>query len=434
MSGPGDGLLIRGGRLIDPKHRVDGRRDLLIREGKVAEISERPLPAGPGVAVLEASGKWVVPGFIDLHVHLREPGEEGKETVLTGSRAAVAGGFTSVVAMPNTRPVNDGPQVTRYLLDRAREAALCRVLPAGAISKGQEGKELAEIGLQVEAGCVCFTDDGRPVMNAGLMRRALLYARQFQVPICAHAEDLTLSSRGVAADGHLATRMGLLPIPPSAEVAMVARDLVLAEETGARLHVAHVSCEGSARLIREAKRRGVRVSCEATPHHLTLTDAALEGYDTQAKMNPPLRHEEDLRALRQGLADGTIDAIATDHAPHRGLDKDCELDQAANGVVGLETALPLALELVGAGVISAGRMVALFTQGPAEAFDLPWGHLGVGAAADLTVIDPEAEWQVDAGRFCSKGRNTPFQGRAVRGRVTHTLVGGRVVFEGGVAR
>ncbi|HVE82881.1 MAG TPA: dihydroorotase [Myxococcales bacterium] len=420
-------LLIRGGRVIDPRNGVDGPRDVLLRDGAVAEVGEKV--SDPAAEVLDAAGKWVVPGLIDVHVHLREPGEEGKETVLSGSRAAVAGGFTAVVAMPNTRPPNDSPQVTELVLARARAADLCRVYPAGAISKGLLGEELSEMGELLAAGCVCFTDDGRPVMSAGLMRRALLYARPLGVPVMAHEEDLTLSGHGVMNEGPTAARLGLLPVPRSAEVAMVARDLVLAEEVDGRLHLAHVSCAESVALVREARRRGVRVTCEATPHHFTLTDEAVDGYRTEAKMNPPLRRPEDVAALRQGLADGTIDCIATDHAPHGPLDKELEFDRAANGVVGLETAVPLALELVGAGALSPSRAVALLTDGPARAFGLPGGHLGKGAAADVTVIDPSAEWVVDAERFRSRCRNTPFHGRKVRGRVTHTVVGGRAVFE-----
>ncbi len=420
-------VLIRGGRLIDPRHQVDGVRELLLEEGKVARISEQPLST-EGATVIDARGQWVVPGLIDLHVHLREPGEEGKETILTGCQAAVAGGFTSVVAMPNTRPVNDSALITRLVLTRAAEANLCRVYPAGAITQGLKGTELSELASLVEAGCICITDDGRPVMSAGVMRRALQYARVFKVPVMVHEEDLTLSAGGLMNEGPLATRMGLLPIPPSAETAMVARDLVLLEEIGGRLHIAHVSCEGSVRLIREAKRRGLPVTAEAAPHHFTLTDAALVGYDTHAKMNPPLRRESDVLALQEGLADGTLDAIATDHAPHGTLDKDCEFDRALNGVVGLETAVPLTLALVKAGRLTPERAIALLTSGPAAAFSLPGGHLGEGAPADVTVIDPQREWVVDARKFFSKGRNTPFHGRKVQGRVTHTLVGGRQVF------
>jgi len=423
----GQALLIRGGRVIDPRHGIDAVRDVLLRDGAVAEVGERL--NDPSARVLDAAGRWVVPGLIDVHVHLREPGEEGKETVLTGSRAAVAGGFTSVVAMPNTRPPNDSPQVTELVLARARAAGLCRVYPAGTISKGLAGEELSEMGELRAAGCVCFTDDGRPVMSASLMRRALLYARPLGVPVMAHEEDLTLSGHGVVNEGPTAARLGLLPVPRSAEVAMVARDLVLAEEVDGRLHLAHVSCAESIALVREARRRGVRVTCEATPHHFTLTDEAVDGYRTSAKMNPPLRRAEDVAAVRQGLADGTIDCIATDHAPHGPLEKEVEFDKAANGVVGLETAVPLALELVRAGTLSPSRLVALLSDGPARAFGLPGGHLGKGAPADVTVIDPQAEWTVDAERFQSKCRNTPFHGLEVQGRVTQTVVGGRAVFE-----
>jgi dihydroorotase len=422
------GLLIKGGRVIDPRLGVDEVRDLWIDgNGRIAAAS-----AGrPATETIDARGQWVLPGFVDLHVHLREPGEESKETVLTGSRAAVAGGFTSVVAMPNTKPVNDSSMVTELILSRALEADLCRVYPAGAITKGLQGVELSEMGDLFDAGCVCFTDDGKPVMNAGLMRRALQYAQLFKVPVMVHEEDLTLSAHGAMTAGPTATRLGIAGIPPSAEVAMVARDLVLLEETGGRLHIAHVSCEGSVRLLREAKRRGLQVSAEAAPHHFTLDDTAVDGYRTEAKMNPPLRRQRDVEAIREGLADGTIDAIATDHAPHGALDKGGEFEKSINGVVGLETALTLTLELVRAGVLPAARAVELLSSGPAGIFDLPGGTLAPGKPADVAVVDPDLEWKVDAQAFNSKSRNTPFHGRSVRGKVTHTLVGGRVVFQAG---
>lgn len=423
-------LLIRGGRVIDPHNRVDAVRDVLLQDGYVSEVAEKTRPAD-GARVIDAQGRWVLPGLIDLHVHLREPGEESKETVLSGARAAVAGGFTAVVAMPNTRIVNDSPLVTEFILSRAREAALCDVFPAGALSKGLKGEEMSEIGELARAGCVCLTDDGRPVMNAALLRRTLLYAKVFRLPVMLHEEDLALSARGVAAEGARATRLGLLPVPPSAEVSMVARDLVIAEETSGQLHLAHLSCEGSVRLLREAKKRGLSVTGEATPHHFTLTDAALESYDSNAKVNPPLRSSEDVRAIREALADGTIDAIATDHAPHGPLDKEVEFDKAANGMIGLETALPLTLELVQQGVLSKERAVELLTIGPAKAFQLPGGHLGPGAPANVTIVDPEARWTVEASKFFSKSRNTPFQGRSVRGKVACTIVHGRVAFEDG---
>lgn len=423
-------LVIRGGRLIDPLHRLSALRDVVLRDGRVAEVLEKA-PALEGARVVDASGRWVLPGLIDLHVHLREPGDEGKETILSGSRAAVAGGFTAIVAMPNTRPVNDNALVTRYVQERAREAGLCEVFVAGAISKGLKGEELAEMGELAAAGCKCLTDDGLPVMSAGLLRRAFLYSRAFDLPLMLHEEDLSLSARGAMAEGPRATRLGLMPIPASAEVSMVARDLVIAEETQGRVHLAHLSCEASVRLVREAKRRGVNVTAEATPHHFTLTDSAVEGYNTHAKMSPPLRHADDVRAIREALADGTIDAIATDHAPHGALDKEVEFDKAANGVIGLETALGLTLELVHQGVLSRERAVELLTSGPARAFNLSGGHLGPGAPANVVVVDPSAKWTVNAADFHSKSRNTPFQGRNLIGRVAQTIVAGRLVFDGG---
>jgi dihydroorotase len=423
-------VLFSRGRVIDPRHGIDGVRDVLVREGRVAQVSEAPLQVS-GAQVVDAQGRWVVPGFIDLHVHLREPGEEGKETVLTGCRAAVAGGFTSVVAMPNTKLVNDSALVTELVLSRARAARLCHVYPSGAITKGLKGEELAEMGELISAGCVCVTDDGRPVMNAALMRRALQYATLFDVPVMVHEEDLTLSGKGAMTEGPTSTRLGLLPIPASAEIAMVARDLVLLEETGGRLHIAHVSCEGSVRLVREAKKRGLRVTAEVTPHHFTLDDTAVGRYDTHAKMNPPLRLRRDVEALHEAMVDGTVDAIATDHAPHGVLDKQVEFEKGINGIIGLETALGLTLALVHEGVLSARRAVELLTDGPAKAFGLPGGHLAAGAPADVTLIDPGAEWAVDAERFFSKSRNTPFQGRLLKGRAAQTWVGGRLVFDNG---
>jgi dihydroorotase len=431
MSSPG--ILLRGGRVLDPGNGLDGVRDVLLAEGAVARVSDRPLAAG-GAREVNVAGLWVCPGFVDLHVHLREPGEEGKETILTGTRAAVAGGFTSVVAMPNTRPPNDSTLVTRLIQERAALANLARVWPAGAISKGLAGDEMAELGELASAGCVCFTDDGRPVMNAGLMRRVLVYARSLGRPVMVHEEDLSLSQGGALTEGLQATRLGLLPIPRSAEVAMLARDLVLLAETGGHLHVAHVSCAESVRLLREAKGRGLRVSAEAAPHHFTLTDAAVAGWNTDAKMNPPLRGPEDVAAVRQGLADGTLDAVATDHAPHGILDKQVPFAEAANGVVGLETALPLTLALVREGILSPARAVELLSSAPAAAFRLPGGHLAEGAPADVTVVDPDAAWTVDPVRFQSRSRNTPYAGMRVVGRVVHTLVGGRPVwFEGALA-
>lgn len=423
-----DLLLLERGRVIDPKNGFDGVADVLIADGKISQVSAQKLAPPAGARVIDAAGKWVTPGFIDLHVHLREPGEERKETILTGCKAAVAGGFTAVVAMPNTQPVNDSALVTSYVLRKAAEADLCRVYPAGAITRGLKGEEMTEVGELVAAGCVCITDDGRPVMSAGLMRRVLQWAELFKVPVMVHEEDLTLSAGGVMNDGPMAAKLGLLPIPRSAEVSMVARDVVLTQETDGRIHFAHLSCAESVRLVREAKARGLRVTAEAAPHHFILTEAALEGYDTHARMNPPLRSDEDVLAVREGLRDGTIDAIATDHAPHGPPEKDVEFDKAANGIIGLETAVPLTLELVHGGALSPRRAVELLTWGPARSFHLPGGHLSVGSQADVTVVDPDVEWTIDANRFESRSRNTPYHGRRVRGRATHTFVGGRQVF------
>jgi dihydroorotase len=425
--------LLRGGRVIDPRRGVDAVQDVLLRDGTVAAVLDRA--ATEGAQEVDVSGLWVCPGFVDLHVHLREPGDEGKETILTGTRAAVAGGYTSVVAMPNTRPPNDSALVTRLVQERAAAAGLSRVFPAGAISKGLLGEEMAELGELAAAGCVCFTDDGRPVMNAGLMRRVLQYAKALGLPVMVHEEDLHLSAGGALSEGLQATRLGLLPIPRSAEVTMVARDLVLLEEVGGHLHIAHVSCAESVRLLREAKARGLHVTAEAAPHHFTLTDEAAAGWNTDAKMTPPLRGKEDVEAVRRGLADGTLDAIATDHAPHGILDKHVPFAEAANGIVGLETALPLTLALVRSGLLTPTRAVELLSAGPARAFGLAGGHLGQGAPADVTVVDPEREWTVEPQRFLSKSRNTPFAGMRMQGRVLHTFVGGRpVYFDGALGK
>ncbi|MBX5481064.1 MAG: dihydroorotase [Myxococcaceae bacterium] len=424
-------LVIEGGRLIDPANGIDGVRHLLLRDGVVELASEGPIVPPPGARVIAAAGKWVLPGFIDLHVHLREPGQEGKETIATGCRSAVAGGFTSIVAMPNTVPPIDTGLLVKFVAERGREAKLCRVYPSGAITRGQKGEQLTDMAELRDAGCVCLTDDGRPVMSSALMRRALQWALPLGLPLMVHEEDMELSAGGWMNEGPVAARLGLLPIPASAEVAMVARDLVLAEDTGGRVHFAHVSCAASVRLIRDAKRRGLRVTAEAAPHHFTLTDEAVEGWNTHARMNPPLRAREDVEALCEGLADGTIDAIATDHAPHSVADKACEFDCSANGIVGLETALPLTLELVHAGRLSVRRAVELLTVGPARVLGLPGGELSAGRPADVTIVDPNEEWTIDASRFYSKGRNSPFDGRRVKGRVQVTVVGGRVVFENG---
>ncbi|GAO02844.1 dihydroorotase [Anaeromyxobacter sp. PSR-1] len=429
-----DVLFIEGGRVIDPASGVDGVRTVVIRDGKVAEVAERVERPRDARAV-DARNRWVTPGFVDLHVHLREPGQEYKETVATGARAAVAGGFTAVCAMPNTKPVNDCAAVTELVLARAAAAGLARVYPVGAISKGSNGEELAEYGELKASGCVALSDDGRPVMSSALMRRALEYARAFGLPLTVHEEDLHLVGKGVMHEGAAATRLGLKGIPSQAEDVMVLRDIALVELTGGRLHVAHVSTAGAVRAIREAKRRGLPVTGEVTPHHLALSDedVAASGYSTDFKMNPPLRAAEDVRACREGLADGTLDAIATDHAPHSAVEKDVEFDAAANGIVGLETAFSVCLGLVREGALTERRLVEALTAGPARVFGLPGGTLARGAAADVAVLDPAAEWTLDPARLQSKGRNTPWKGRRLAGRCTHTIVGGRIVHEEGKA-
>jgi dihydroorotase len=423
-------LFIEGGRVIDPASGVDGVRTVVVRDGKIAEVAER-IERPRDARALDARGKWVTPGFVDLHVHLREPGQEYKETVATGARAAVAGGFTTICAMPNTKPVNDTASVAELVLARAASAGLARVHPVGCISRSQAGEELAEYGELRAAGCVAVSDDGRPVVSSALMRRALEYARAFGLPVAVHEEDPLLAGKGVMHEGATATRLGLKGIPGAAEDVMVLRDLALLELTGGRLHVQHVSTRGAVRAIREAKKRGLTVTAEAAPHHLALTDedVAASGYSTDFKMNPPLRATEDVQAVREGLADGAIDAVATDHAPHSLVEKDLEFDAAMNGIVGLETALGVCLGLVRSGVLSDRRLVEALTIGPARAFGLAAGTLGRGAAADVVVLDPAAEWVVDPARFHSKGRNTPWKGKRLVGRCIYTIVGGRMVHE-----
>ncbi len=423
-----DLLFIEGGRVIDPASGTDGVRTVVVRDGKIVEVAER-VERARDARVLDARGRWVTPGFVDLHVHLREPGQEYKETVATGSRAAVAGGFTTICAMPNTKPVNDNASVTELVLARAAQAGLARVRPVGCISRNQAGEELAEYGELQAAGCVAVSDDGRPVASSSLMRRALEYARAFGLPVAVHEEDPLLVGKGVMHEGAASTRLGLKGIPAAAEDVMVVRDLALLELTGGRLHVQHVSTRGAVRAIREAKRRGLPVTAEATPHHLALSDEdlAASGYSTDFKMNPPLRSAEDVAAVREGLADGTLDAIATDHAPHSAVEKDLEFDAALNGIVGLETAFPVCLDLVRRGLLGEKRLVEALTVGPARAFGLPAGTLRVGAAADVAVLDPAAEWVVQPERLASRSKNTPWKGTRLVGRCIYTVVDGEIV-------
>ena len=424
-------LLVRGGRVIDPAGRLDAAADVLLVDGKVADVGHG-LPAPDGAEVLDAAGCVVAPGFVDLHVHLREPGREDVETIATGTRAAAAGGFTSVCAMPNTDPVTDNQAAVGFIVSQARRAGSARVYPIGAVSLGQKGEQLAEFGELVSAGAVAVSDDGRPVATAHLMRTALEYALTFGIPVIDHCEDTSLSAGGAMHEGLVSTRLGLKGIPRSAEDVIVARDLQLAELTGGHVHLAHCSTAGAVAMIRAAKARGVRATAEVTPHHLTLTDAACGAYDTNAKMNPPLRESADVTALRAGLADGTIDCIATDHAPHHYDAKEQEFDNAPFGVVGLETALGVALtELVETKVLDLPGLVRCLATRPAEIAHLAAGTLARGAAADVVVFDPAAAWTVDPARFFSKSRNTPFAGRRLRGQVRWTIVGGTVVHRHG---
>jgi dihydroorotase len=422
-------LCLRGGRVIDPRRNFDSEADVLLQDGRVVRVDKGIAAALPaGTRVLDVRGLWVAPGFIDLHTHLREPGQEYKEDIATGTKAAAAGGFTAVCAMPNTVLPNDCRAVTDLIVERARRVGAVRVYPIGAVSKGQKGEELAEIGEMKDAGIVAVSDDGRPVMNAELLRRAMEYARTFGLPLIQHCEDLALSQGGAMNEGLASTRAGIRAQPAAAESSMVARDIEICALTGARYHVAHVSTAASVALVREAKRRGLPVTCEVTPHHLTLTDEACADYDTYAKCNPPLRSAADQDALREGLRDGTIDAIATDHAPHSPIEKDVEFEQAAFGMIGLETAVPLCLDLVRAEILSPPRLLALLTWRPAAVLGLPGGTLSPGAPADVTVIDPEAAWTVDPSLIKSRSRNTPFAGRQMRGRAALTIVAGKIAF------
>ena len=422
-------IVIRGGRVIDPSRGGDDTADLLLEGGRVGAVG-RNIGAPDGAIEIDASGKVVAPGFIDLHTHLREPGQEDLETVATGAAAAVAGGFTAVCAMPNTDPVADNQGVVGFIVRQAQRAGKARVYPIGAISVGQKGQQLAEFGEMVGAGAVAVSDDGKPVMSSHLMRTALEYARVFGIPVADHCEEMTLAQGGAMHEGIVSTRLGLKGIPAAAEEIMVARDILLAELTGGHVHLCHMSTRGSVELIRRAKEKGLRVTAEACPHHFTLTHEACEGYDTNAKMNPPLREAADREAVRQGLKDGTIDVIATDHAPHHYDAKEREFDDAPNGIIGLETALGLAIsELVEGGILTLPELVLRMSTLPARLFNLPGGTLATGAPGDVVVFDPAAVWEVRPERFLSKSRNTPFAGRRLQGRTDVTIVGGELVYQ-----
>jgi dihydroorotase len=422
-------ILLKGGRVVDPSQNHDGVADLLLIDGKVEKLG-RNIGGPDGAEIVDVSGKVVAPGLIDLHVHFREPGQEDLETVATGAMAAVAGGFTSVCAMPNTDPVTDNQAAVGFIVRQAQRAAKAKVYPIGAITLGQRGDKLAEFGEMVGAGAVAVSDDGKPVVSSHMMRTALEYARTFGIPVADHCEEPTLSAGGVMHEGIISTRLGLKGIPAAAEEIMVARDIILAELTGGHVHLCHMSTRGSVELIRRAKEKGLKVTAEATPHHFTLTHERCEGYDTNAKMNPPLREAADRDAIRQGLKDGTLDVISTDHAPHHYDAKEREFDDAPNGIIGLETSLGLALtELVHTGLLTLPELINRMSTEAARIFNIPGGTLRTGHPADVVVLDPDRTWVVDPATSFSKSRNTPFAGTKLKGRVEMTIVRGAIVYK-----
>ncbi len=425
-------ILIRGGRLLDPSCERDEWADLLLEGSRIEAVGAQldgPEVHAPDVRVVDASGCWVCPGFVDLHSHLREPGQEYKEDIATGGRAAVAGGFTAVACMANTQPVNDDPAMTDFILDRANHDSPARVYPVAAATKGLEGVVMTEMSALREAGAVAFSDDGRTIMDSGVMRRVLEYSRLVDAPVVTHAEDRTLVAGGVVNEGPVSTRLGLPGNPSIAEDVLVARDLMLAEYTGAHLHVAHVSTRGAVELVRRARERGVNVTAEVAPHHLTLTDEATLSYDTNAKVAPPLRSAEDRDACRAGLCDGTLDAIATDHAPHARHEKELEFTEAPPGMIGFETALPVVLELVRREELSPLELVRRLSTHPARILKKPGGTLAVGAPADVALVDPERCWTYDPAKGYSKSHNSPWSGQDLQGRVVATFVAGRAVYD-----
>ncbi len=420
-------LLLQGGTVVDPSQKIEKRLDLLVEKGRVAALGK--IQPKKSWKIVDVSKCVVAPGFIDMHVHLREPGREDKETILSGSQAAAAGGFTSIACMPNTEPVNDSEAITRFILERAGRAGLVNVFPAGAITKGLEGKELAEIGEMVKAGVVAITDDGNPVENNQIMRRALEYAKIFDVPVVDHCEDRQLAAAGHMNESGVSTRLGVRGISRAAEELDVVRDAILSRITGGRVHIAHISTQESVAWVRQAKKQGIAITCEVTPHHFTLSDTDITNYDTNFKMYPPLRTASDVKAMLKGLSDGTIDCIATDHAPHTRLEKEMTFEEASNGIIGMETAVSLAWEfLIRRKIVSVSRLVELFSTNPNRILKLGRGTLKEGAIADVTVIDPDCEIIVNVQEFRSRSRNSPFNGWKLRGAPVATIVRGKVIF------
>ncbi|MBQ2670880.1 MAG: dihydroorotase [Clostridia bacterium] len=426
-------ILIKNGRVIDPENGIDKVTDIFIDKGVIAEIGDGQELAGIEMEVIDATGKIVTPGLVDMHCHLRDPGQEYKEDIETGTRAAVMGGITSVACMPNTKPVVDNEAVVSYIINKAKEVGYCNVYPIGAVSKGLKGEELAEIGEMKFAGAVAISDDGRPVTESGLMRRAMEYADMFDMKVISHCEDLGLADGGYMNEGEVATAMGLRGISRAAEEVMVSRDIIIAEAIGTPIHIAHVSTRLSVDLVRQAKKRGVRVTCETCPHYFTLTEKAVEGFNTFAKMNPPLRTDDDVQAIKDGLKDGTIDCIVTDHAPHHIDEKNCEFANALNGIVGFETSLGLGLKyLVKEGVLTLNELIEKMAVNPSRILGLNKGNLKVGNAADITIFDPEKEWTVDINKLHSKSKNSPYDGFVLCGKPEYVIVGGDIKVNQGV--
>lgn len=421
-------LLIKNGHMIDPQNGIDAVRDIYVEDGVIEAVGDRIEREAD--TVIDAAGKIVAPGLVDLHVHFREPGYEYKEDIASGSRAAAKGGVTTVACMPNTLPVIDNKPMVQYVINRGKEVGLCNVLTVGCISKGQKGKELAEIGELKDAGAVGLSDDGRPVTSSSLMRKALEYAKMFDMPILSHSEDLDLVDGGSMNEGFMSTYLGLRGIPKAAESVAVTRDILIAEEVGGSLHLCHVSTRNAIAAVRAAKARGVKVTAETAPHYFSLTDRACDGFNTNAKMNPPLRDEDDVLAVIEGLADGTLDAIATDHAPHHRDEKELEFDKASNGIVGLETSLALGVtHLVKTGKLSMSQLIQKMSSNPAKIIGIDRGTLGVGKAADIVIFDVDTEFSVDVNRFASKGKNSPYHGAKLFGQVETTVCGGKIVYQ-----